>query len=129
VTTRRTVRVAEAIRAELARLCAKERSLETMLLSIQGVEVTPDLRQAFVFVSSLNSKLSQESILSSLEHLRHHWQKEVGDRLRLKFTPRLEFRFDEAIERGDRVMEILTDLGLEERPQPQPKKKPSAPDG
>jgi ribosome-binding factor A len=117
VPTRRTVRVAEAIRAELGRLCSKERSLETMLISIQGVDVTPDLRQAFVYVSSLNDKFSHEGILSSLEHLRAGWQKEISDRLRLKFTPRLEFRFDEAIQRGDRVMEILTDLGLEEKPK------------
>jgi ribosome-binding factor A len=48
--------------------------------------------------------------LKLLNRNRVAWQGTIGRRLGLKFTPQLIFRFDEAIERGDRIMEILTEL-------------------
>ena len=110
MSTRRTVRVNEAVRMELANLIQRERTLEGIILTISSVDVTPDLKQAHVFLSILNQELPQESILSLLNKRRHVWQCTVAHRLLLKFTPKLFFKFDSSLERGDRVMQILNEL-------------------
>jgi ribosome-binding factor A len=108
--TRRTIRISALIQAELGRLAAREESLEGSLLTFTSVEVSPDLRNAYVYVSSLNEALAPEKILSLLARVAREWQHEIGSRLKIKYTPRLNFRFDDNIKRGDRVMEIMRDL-------------------
>jgi ribosome-binding factor A len=73
------------------------------------------MRQAYIYVSTLNPELEQEGALALLNRNRKEWQSSIGRRLGLKFTPQLNFRFDNAVERGDRVMEILTKLEDESR--------------
>jgi ribosome-binding factor A len=110
--TRRTVRVAEVLRKELAACMSRSLELEGLLITISSVELPPDMRQAYIYVSTLNPEVDQENALAILARKRKEWQSAVGRRLGLKFTPQLIFRFDTAIERGDRVMEILTKLQL-----------------
>ena len=114
MSTRRTVRVAEVLRKELAACMSHSIDLEGLLITISSVELPPDMRQAYIFVSTLNPELDQERALELLKRNRKEWQSSIGRRLGLKFTPQLIFRFDDSIERGDRVMEILTKLELEE---------------
>jgi ribosome-binding factor A len=114
--TRRTVRVAEVLRKELSACMNNSFDLEGMLITISSVELPPDMKQAYVYVSTLNPEVEMGSALALLNRNRKEWQSSIGRRLGLKFTPQLIFRFDNAIERGDRVMEILTKLQLPEHP-------------
>jgi len=113
MSTRRTVRVAEVLRKELAACMTQSLDLEGLLITISSVELPPDMKQAFIYVSTINPELDQEKTLALLVRNRKEWQGRIGRRLGMKFTPQLIFRFDNAIERGDRVMEILTKLDLE----------------
>jgi ribosome-binding factor A len=114
--TRRTTRISALIQAELGRLASREQSLEGALLTFTSVDVSPDLRNAYVYVSSLNEQLEPEKILSLLSKVAREWQHDIGARLKIKYTPRLNFRFDSNIKRGDRVMEILHQLEEGGRP-------------
>ncbi len=116
--TRRTVRVAEVLRKELAACMNQSLDLEGLLITISSVELPPDMKQAFVYVSTIHPELDKVKTLALLTRNRREWQGRIGRRLGAKFTPQLIFRFDDAVERGDRVMEILTKLELE-------KEKPS----
>jgi len=116
--TRRTVRVAEVLRRELAACMSQSLDLEGMLITISSVELPPDMRQAYIYVSTLHPELDQEKALAILMRNRKEWQSSIGRRLGLKFTPQLIFRFDKAVERGDRIMEILTKLELEKKVDP-----------
>jgi ribosome-binding factor A len=111
--TRRTVRVAEVLRKELSALMSQSLDLEGMLITISSVELPPDMKQAYIYVSTLNPEVEQEGALKLLNRNRALWQGAIGRRLGLKFTPQLHFRFDGAIVRGDRVMEILTQIESE----------------
>jgi ribosome-binding factor A len=122
MSTRRTVRVAEVLRKELAACMTQSLDLEGLLITISSVELPPDMKQAFVYVSTINPELDKEKTLALLSRNRKEWQARIGRRLGTKFTPQLMFRFDDAIERGDRVMEILTKLELEKE-APASKKK------
>src|SRR5476649_2503241 len=116
MSTRRTVRVAEVLRKELAACMSLSLDLEGLLITISSVELPPDMRQAFIYVSTLHPELEQGKALEILNRNRKEWQSFIGRRLGLKFTPQLIFRFDDSIERGDRVMEILTKLHLPDEP-------------
>jgi ribosome-binding factor A len=72
------------------------------------------MKQAFIYVSTLNPEVDLAHALKLLNRNRAGWQRSIGRRLGIKFTPQLHFRFDEAIERGDRVMQILTQLQREQ---------------
>jgi ribosome-binding factor A len=126
--TRRTVRVAEVLRKELAACMSQSLDLEGLLITISSVELPPDMKQAFIYISTLHPDLEQQGALEILNRNRKAWQSSIGRRLGLKFTPQLIFRFDHAVERGDRVMEILSKLDLEaeakaeDLPQKSPKK-------
>lgn len=113
--TRRTVRVAEVLRKELSACMSQSLELEGMLITISSVELPPDMRQAYIYVSTLNPKLEQDKALAILVRSRRAWQSFIGRRLGMKFTPQLIFRFDSAVERGDRVMQILSQI---EQPKP-----------
>lgn len=108
--TRRTVRVAETYKAELSRLLSRQKSLEGMLITVTHVDITPDLRQAFVYVSSLNQQLQEEEVIASLNSIRKELQHDIVKRVVIKYTPKISFRFDDTIERGDHVMNLLNEL-------------------
>ncbi|MEJ0000756.1 MAG: ribosome-binding factor A [Verrucomicrobiota bacterium] len=90
--TRRTVRVAEVLRKELAVLMSQSLDLEGLLITISSVELPPDMRQAFIYVSTLQPE--EGRALDILNRNRKAWQSVIGRRLGLKFTPQLVFRFD-----------------------------------
>jgi ribosome-binding factor A len=118
MSTRRTVRVAEVLRKELAACMSQSLDLEGLLITISSIELPPDMKQAYVYVSTLHPKQEEEQALKVLNRNRKTWQSSIGRRLGLKFTPQLIFRFDGAIERGDRVMEILTKLEIPDEEPP-----------
>jgi ribosome-binding factor A len=108
--TRRTVRVSETLRMELATLVARDRALEGQMITIVSVETPPDLKQAFVYFSVIDPKESPDNLILVLNKRRHEWQKQIAHRLRMKHTPVLIFRHDQSVERGDRVFEIIQEL-------------------
>lgn len=113
--TRRTVRVAEVLRKELSACMSQSLDLEGQLITISSVELPPDMKQAYIYVSTLNPDVELQTALKLLNRNRVEWQGRIGRRLGLKFTPHLHFRFDQAIERGDRVMDILTQIERDQK--------------
>ena len=111
----RIERVCEVLKRELGQIILRELTFPTPLVTISGVDITPDLKQAHVYVSALGSDVQRETVLSVLEQNRGMLQAEISKRVILKHTPHLNFKLDDSIERGSRVLNILEDLGLDER--------------
>jgi ribosome-binding factor A len=105
----RTLRVAEQIKRELAPILQKElvNGPEGMV-TITSVDVSPDLRQAKVYVSCLGEGVERtvRSLNISSGHLRHHLAKH----LHLKAIPRLVFIHDESVESAARIESLLHSL-------------------
>jgi len=110
----RLERVCEVLKRELGAIILRELDFGSLLVTISGVDITPDLKQAHVYVSALGSPGEQHGVLEKLEKARALLQREVAKRLSLKYTPLLHFKIDEAIERGSRVLDIMNELGLDE---------------
>ncbi len=110
----RIERVCEIIKRELGLIIVRELTFSAPLVTVNSVDITPDLKQAHIFISALGSEGEKRRALGVLEHNRVLLQNELAKRIVLKQTPHLHFKFDESIERGTRVLGILDELGLEE---------------
>ena len=106
----RQLRVNELVKRELTCIIAREINFDGALVSINAVDVSPDLKSAHVFVSTLGAA-NGGNIIDKLEAHRPALQAELSRHVVLKYTPHLIFHLDESIKRGARVLEILDDLG------------------
>ena len=76
-------------------------------VTVTSVDTSPDLRQARVYVSVLGSEEERAETLAGLESAHGLLQQTVATELRMKRTPTLQFVFDESIDRGMRITELL----------------------
>jgi ribosome-binding factor A len=103
-------RVNEAVREVVsARLAEGLRDPRIGFVTVTSVDTSPDLRHARVYVSVLGSEDEREATLAGLESAHGFLQQSVAGELRMKHTPTLEFVFDESIDRGMRITELLDD--------------------
>jgi ribosome-binding factor A len=107
----RTDRLADLIRDEVARLLLREvKDPRIGFVTITGVTVTPDLRQARLFVSILGDQAARDAALEGLRHSAHFIQRALFRNLRLRHSPVILFEIDDSIERGDRIERVLQSL-------------------
>ncbi len=78
-----------------------------------GVNVTPDLGEATVFVSVLGSEKKRRATLAGLESAHGVLQARINRELSLRRTPTLAFAYDDAVERGVRMTKIIDDLAAD----------------
>lgn len=79
------------------------------MVSVTGVDVSPDLHFARVFISGLNEKEAQkiaDDLNAQGGRIRHF----LGQRIHLRFTPELDFRYDETPARAGRIEQLLSDI-------------------
>lgn len=81
----------------------------TGLISVTKVKTTPDLRFAKVFISMINEKSKKEN-LSILKKSSGYIRSAIAKKVNLRYTPELVFEFDESLEYGSRIDEILKDI-------------------
>lgn len=107
--TRRTQRINDLLREEISDLLRREVKDPRVggLVTITEVDVSPDLRQAKVFVSVLGSEEEKASTFRALEAAAHFLQRELRKRLTIRRTPELTFLPDDSLERGARILSLL----------------------
>ena len=109
----RKERVAASIHHELTRIMQTQMHDPRLgFTTVTGVEVTPDLRQARVYVSILGNDEQQEEGLQALSGARGFLRRELAHAVALRRTPALEFHLDRSGERGDRIDRLLRDEGF-----------------
>ena len=75
-------------------------------LSVVSIEMSPDLRIAYVYIST-HENLEKEEIINRLESCRKYLAKEVNQFISLKFAPKLVFRYDLTMEKYDQISKLL----------------------
>ena len=105
----RLLRVNELLKRELSALLVREMTFENLLVTVNQVDATPDLKSAHVYVSVLGSE-GRKDVLPRLEANRAALQADLSKHVVLKYTPHLVFHLDDSIERGARVLEILQEI-------------------
>ena len=106
MTVRRGERVADVIRAVLARALREEvRDPLLGFVTLTGVRLAPDLRSARVYISVLGGEA--ERTLEALRRAAPFLRRTLARRAGLRFTPALRFVFDPTLESGSRIDELL----------------------
>lgn len=108
----RTLRVNEVVRETLADDLERLSDPRLSMVTITGVDVSPDLRHATVWYSALNHH--DDEVAVALRSARSRLRATLGQQVRLKYLPELHFREDPAIETGQRVEEIIRELHRDE---------------
>ncbi len=114
--SRRTLRVSELLREELSALLqrnVRDPRLNRML-SITSVSVSSDLKQATVFVSAMGTREEKSEVEKGLEAAGSYLRRSLGERLSLRYIPRLAFQLDDSIERGARLNSIINSFEFAE---------------
>ena len=104
-------RVGDQIRAEIGELLAREvHDPGIGFVTITRVQVTADLQLARVFYTALGDQAARRNSARALQRAAPFLRRQVGQRLRLRRVPVLEFAYDESIERELRVEQLLNEI-------------------
>lgn len=108
----RVLKVGERVRHILSELLARQEvhddTVSAANIAVTEVRMTPDLRNASVYVKPLLGK-DEDTIVKALRQNTAFLQKEVARRLGLKFAPKLQFRADESFDEAERIERLLSD--------------------
>jgi ribosome-binding factor A len=119
--THRRERVGDLIRDVLSEVVLRESKDPRLqrFFTITEVEISPDLKHARVYVSVMGSREDKMELLRGLEAAQGFLRHELASRTKLRYTPELDFRLDESIERGDRILRLLKEISPGPRPEAQ----------
>jgi ribosome-binding factor A len=103
-------RVDEAIRVILSDAIARGlKDPRVGFVTVTGVKTSSDLRHARVYVSVFGDQAERAESLAGLRSAHGFLQRRVAGELTLKHTPMLSFEYDESIDRGMRISELLSE--------------------
>lgn len=108
---KRTNRIGMVIREEIANILRDEvKDPRLGMMSITRVTITQDLRHAHVYVSPFRQE-DTETIHNCLQHARGFIQRQLAlKKIKLRYTPIIEFHIDESIKHSAHIMDILAEL-------------------
>lgn len=112
----RANRVGEQIKKEISDIIMRElKDPRISFVTVTGVDVTGDLQQAKIYISVLGSDEEKEATLQGLSKASGFIRSEIGKRIRLRKTPEISFHFDESIEYGNRIEQLLSEVNKDSK--------------
>ncbi|WP_031514430.1 30S ribosome-binding factor RbfA [Desulfofalx alkaliphila] len=114
----RTGRLAEEIKREVSSIIQMDmKDPRVGFVSITSVEVSGDLRHANIYISVMGNEQQGSDTLKALKKAQGYIRSELGKRIKLRHTPELNFKLDDSISHGVKVMKLLQEVkGEGERP-------------
>ncbi len=110
---RRTERLAEEIRENVAQIVAQLKDPRIGFVTITRVDVLADLRTARIYVGVLGEPAQQQKSLKGLRQAAGFVRRELGKRVRMRHTPELSFEYDSGLDATDRVAQLLEEVRAE----------------
>lgn len=110
VSVPRSERIREEFKRETSDILRKMKDPRIGFVSVTDVELSRDLRHAKIFVSIYGDEEEKQTTLAALTHAQGFVRTELGQRIRLRYTPEITFRLDDSIERGDRINRLLREI-------------------
>lgn len=113
----RIERVNQLIRQEISELLRREIKDPRLsqFIAVTEVATSPDLRQARVYISFISDEQQKQDALDALAGASNFFRKEMARTLRLRRIPELSFHWDNSIERGARIMNLIDDVSSSDR--------------
>jgi ribosome-binding factor A len=111
--SKRPSRVSEEFREVLAEEIPRLKDPRVGFVTVTAVDVTPDLRRATVLYTALGDEGARKATRAGLRSAAGHLRRVLGQEVRLKFLPDLEFEEDDTAERVERVDDLLRQIHRE----------------
>jgi ribosome-binding factor A len=109
--SRRTAKVAEAVREEVSTtILFGLKDPRVKNVTVTRVEVSPDLRNAKVYVSVMGDEKTQRLTLKGLESARGFLQAKLAERVQIRYTPILHFQLDQGVKRSIEASRLLREV-------------------
>ncbi len=108
----RIQKVNQELKREISHIISQQlnnTNLKKGLISVTSVKTSPDLKFARIYISMINVGDKKET-LKALKKASGFIRTQIAQKVNLKYTPELIFEFDESIEYGDRIDNILKDI-------------------
>ena len=114
----RIERVNNLIRHEISELLQRQVKDPRLgnFVAVTEVSISPDLKYATIFVSHMSSEKEKQETLSALTSASSFFRKELAKRLRLRRIPELSFQWDDSIERGAHLLQLIDQVTTGIRP-------------
>jgi ribosome-binding factor A len=106
----RLQRVSKLVKEQIGEILERYQFTDCGFITVTAAEISPDLKEGRVFVSVIGTVAQQQRALSSLQHHHGAIQRELAQRIVLKYTPRLTFTLDETETRAAHIEQILNEL-------------------
>ncbi len=117
----RSRRLAELLKEEISDIILREvKDPRIGFVSLTDVEVSGDLRHAKVFVSVIGSDKERQDTMAGLEQATGFIRKLVGERITVYHTPEIIFRYDDSIEHGIHITQLIEEVRAEEKKKNNP---------
>jgi ribosome-binding factor A len=108
MSTRRQRQVGELLHEEISRMIQRETKDPRLgFVTVTGVEVSPDLRQARVYVTVLGDNTDVKNTLAGLASATRYFRSLLRESLSLRYIPELTFKLDTSLEQGLRIDALL----------------------
>ena len=116
--TRRIMRVNSLIRQELSELLQRQAKDPRLgnFIAVTEVSASADLKYAKVFVSHLGSEEEKQGTLNVLNSASGYFRRELGQRLKLRYIPMLNFYWDASLEQGSHLLQMIEEVTPKEIP-------------
>jgi ribosome-binding factor A len=112
----RTEKVSSLLKTELSEIILRQISLETTgFVTVTDVTVTPDLKLARVYLSIYGSAQQRDALLKELTKRKSEIRYILGSKIRLKFTPDLQFFIDDTLDKVDSIEKIFKKIRENEK--------------
>jgi ribosome-binding factor A len=110
--SRHSERIGKLIQREISELLEREVNDPRLsrLISVTEVSLSPDLKYAKVYVSTIGSEINKEDMLAGFNKASGFLRKELAAHLNLRHMPELSFHYDDSIERGARLLRLMAEL-------------------
>ena len=107
----RNKRVADLVQRELADIIQREQTDTGLhLVTVSYVDVSPDLKYAKIFITCMDNNRNKDEVVEILNEFASHFRHLLSKKLILRSVPRIKFFYDESIERGSHISELLDSL-------------------
>jgi len=104
----RAKRVGELIRREVGQMLLKEiKNPGIGFVTVTGVEMSQDVRYGKIYISIYGNEEEKKKTMAALESATGFIRREIGRRIKLRFCPELQFRYDSSIEYAAHIDEVL----------------------
>ncbi len=108
MSSNRPERVAQFLKEELSQIIREElKDPRIGFVTVTRVNITADLRYARIYVSIMGEEKEKKETFKGLESARGFVRRLIGERIRLRYTPDIEFKIDDSIEYSIRISKVI----------------------